>query len=100
MSTSTRSLCARQRRNFDRGPIRRRLTIALYERHQLRNGKGDPMCRERRDLDAGPFGVGATMMIAVSAVQARLTCAGPEAPTLMGATNLASLNVAKLLVRR
>ena len=53
------------------------------------------MCRERRDLDAGPFGVGATMMIAVPAAQARLTCAAPEAPTLMGATKLASFNVAK-----
>ena len=58
------------------------------------------MCRERRDLDAGPFGVGATMMIAVPAVQSRLTCAAPEAPTLMGATNLASFNEAKLLVQR
>jgi hypothetical protein len=53
------------------------------------------MCRERRDLDAGSFGVGATMMIAVTAAQARLTCAAPEAPTLMGATKLASFNVAK-----
>ncbi|QEX23970.1 MFS transporter [Hypericibacter adhaerens] len=40
------------------------------------------------------FGVGATMMIAIPTIQVRLTGFAPEAPTLMGAMNLASLNVA------
>ena len=43
------------------------------------------------------FGVGATMMAAIPTIQVRLTDAAPEAPTLMGAMNLASLNVANLL---
>jgi DHA1 family inner membrane transport protein len=38
------------------------------------------------------FGVGATMMIAIPTIQVRLTGFAPEAPTLMGAMNLASLN--------
>jgi MFS transporter, DHA1 family, inner membrane transport protein len=40
------------------------------------------------------FGVGATMMTAIPTIQVRLTRFAPEAPTLMGAMNLASLNVA------
>ncbi len=40
------------------------------------------------------FGVGATMMIAIPTIQVRLTRLAPEAPTLMGAMNLAALNVA------
>lgn len=40
------------------------------------------------------FGVGATMMTAIPTIQVRLTNLAPESPTLMGAMNLASLNVA------
>jgi len=43
------------------------------------------------------FGVGATMMIAIPTIQVRLTRSAPEAPTLMGAMNLASLNVANAI---
>ncbi|MDR5760839.1 MFS transporter [Caballeronia sp. LZ035] len=43
------------------------------------------------------FGVGLTMMIAIPTIQVRLTLFAPEAPTLMGAMNLASLNVANAL---
>ncbi|SFB31425.1 MFS transporter, DHA1 family, arabinose polymer transporter [Rhizobium sp. NFR07] len=43
---------------------------------------------------AGLFGVGATMMIAIPTIQVRLTSVAPEAPSLMGAMNLAALNVA------
>ena len=40
------------------------------------------------------FGVGATMMTAIPTIQVRMTRFAPEAPSLMGAMNLASLNVA------
>jgi DHA1 family inner membrane transport protein len=43
------------------------------------------------------FGVGMTMMIAIPTIQVRLTRVAPEAPTLMGAMNLAALNVANAL---
>lgn len=43
------------------------------------------------------FGVGAFMMLAVPTIQVRLTDAAPDAPTLMGALNLASLNLANSL---
>jgi MFS transporter, DHA1 family, inner membrane transport protein len=43
------------------------------------------------------FGVGATMMMAILSIQVCLARAGSEAPTLMGAMNLASLNVANAL---
>jgi DHA1 family inner membrane transport protein len=43
------------------------------------------------------FGVGATTFAALPTIQVQLTTAAPEAPTLMGAMNLASLNVANLL---
>lgn len=43
------------------------------------------------------FGVGATMMTAIPTIQVRLTQAAPEAPSLMGALNLAALNVANAL---
>jgi DHA1 family inner membrane transport protein len=43
------------------------------------------------------FGVGTTMMIAIPTVQVRLTRFAPEAPTLMGAMNLAALNVANAI---
>jgi predicted MFS family arabinose efflux permease len=43
------------------------------------------------------FGVGATMMFAVPAIQVRLTAFAPDAPTLMGALNLAALNLANSL---
>ncbi len=43
------------------------------------------------------FGVGMTMMIAIPTIQVRLTRAAPEAPTLMGAMNLAALNVANAI---
>ncbi len=45
-------------------------------------------------LMIGLFGVGTTMMIAIPTIQVRLTSFAPEAPTLMGAMNLAALNVA------
>jgi DHA1 family inner membrane transport protein len=43
------------------------------------------------------FGVGALMMLAVPTIQVRLTAAAPDAPTLMGALNLAALNLANSL---
>lgn len=43
------------------------------------------------------FGVGATMMMAIPTIQVLLTRYAPEAPTLMGALNLASLNLANAL---
>lgn len=43
------------------------------------------------------FGVGATMMMAIPTIQVRLTHSAPEAPTLMGAMNLAALNVANAI---
>lgn len=43
------------------------------------------------------FGVGATMMVAIPTIQVRLTRLAPEAPTLMGAMNLAALNVANAI---
>ncbi|MFC5748438.1 MFS transporter [Actinomadura rugatobispora] len=43
------------------------------------------------------FGVGATMMFAIPTIQVRLTAAAPDAPTLMGALNLAALNLANSL---
>ncbi|MBB3308445.1 DHA1 family inner membrane transport protein [Rhizobium sp. BK196] len=48
-------------------------------------------------LMIGLFGVGATMMIAIPTIQVRLTSFAPEAPTLMGAMNLAALNVANAI---
>jgi DHA1 family inner membrane transport protein len=44
-------------------------------------------------LMSGLFGVGTTMMIAIPTIQVRLTRYAPEAPTLMGAMNLASLTL-------
>ncbi|TSD86759.1 MFS transporter [Mycobacterium sp. KBS0706] len=43
------------------------------------------------------FGVGMTMMVAIPTIQVRLTGFAPEAPTLMGAMNLAALNVANAI---
>ncbi|MBH0237908.1 MFS transporter [Methylobrevis albus] len=43
------------------------------------------------------FGVGATTMAAIPSIQVRLTGLAPESATLMGALNLASLNVANAL---
>lgn len=48
-------------------------------------------------LMLGLFGVGATMMIAIPTIQVRLTQQSPDAPTLMGAMNLAALNVANAI---
>lgn len=48
-------------------------------------------------LFAGLFGVGAAMMAAIPTIQVRLVGLAPDAPTLMGALNLASLNVANAL---
>jgi DHA1 family inner membrane transport protein len=48
-------------------------------------------------LIATLFGVGLAMMIAIPTIQVRLTQAAPEAPTLMGAMNLAALNVANAI---
>ena len=48
-------------------------------------------------LMIGLFGVGATMMIAIPTIQVRLTRIAPEAPALMGAMNLAALNVANAI---
>ncbi|SNS76497.1 MFS transporter, DHA1 family, inner membrane transport protein [Streptosporangium subroseum] len=43
------------------------------------------------------FGVGVTMMFAIPTIQVRLTGFAPDAPTLMGALNLAALNLANSL---
>ncbi|GAA1419630.1 MFS transporter [Catellatospora coxensis] len=43
------------------------------------------------------FAVGATMMFAIPTIQVRLTAFAPDAPTLMGALNLAALNLANSL---
>jgi DHA1 family inner membrane transport protein len=43
------------------------------------------------------FGVGATMMFAIPAIQVLLNKFAPEAPTLAGALNLAALNLANAL---
>jgi MFS transporter, DHA1 family, inner membrane transport protein len=43
------------------------------------------------------FGVGATMMMVIPTIQVRLSGFAPDAPTLVGALNLASLNVANVL---
>lgn len=43
------------------------------------------------------FGVGAAAMAAIPGIQVRLTGLAPEAPSLMGAMNLAALNVANAL---
>ena len=43
------------------------------------------------------FGVGATMMAAIPTIQVRLVALAPESRTLMGAMNLAALNVANAL---
>ncbi len=43
------------------------------------------------------LGVGAAMMAAIPTIQVRLTGFAPEAPSLMGAMNLASLNAANAL---
>ncbi|GAA4698844.1 MFS transporter [Phytohabitans rumicis] len=43
------------------------------------------------------FGVGATTMFAIPTIQVRLTGFAPDAPTLMGALNLAALNLANSL---
>jgi DHA1 family inner membrane transport protein len=48
-------------------------------------------------LMIGLFGVGATTMIAIPTIQVRLTRIAPEAPALMGAMNLAALNVANAI---
>ncbi|MFF3584353.1 MFS transporter [Streptomyces mirabilis] len=42
-------------------------------------------------------GIGAAMMTAIPTIQVRLTDLAPESPTLMGAMNLASLNVANAI---
>ena len=43
------------------------------------------------------FGVGMTMMMAIPTIQVRLTAFAPDAPTLVGALNLAALTVANIL---
>ncbi|MEU2201728.1 MFS transporter [Isoptericola sp. NPDC019482] len=48
-------------------------------------------------LLVGFFGTGATMMFAIPTIQVRLTGFAPDAPTLMGALNLAALNLANSL---
>ncbi|MBO9647528.1 MAG: MFS transporter [Variovorax sp.] len=48
-------------------------------------------------LMIGLFLVGGTMMVAIPTIQVRLTQAAPDAPTLMGAMNLAALNVANAI---
>ena len=48
-------------------------------------------------LMAGLFAVGATMMTAIPTIQVNLTRYAPEAPTLVGAMNLAALNVANAI---
>lgn len=48
-------------------------------------------------LMVGMLAVGATMMVSIPTIQVRLTQAAPDAPTLMGAMNLAALNVANAI---
>lgn len=48
-------------------------------------------------LFPGLFGVGAAMMLAIPTIQVRLTRFAPEAPSLVGAMNLAALNAANAL---
>jgi len=48
-------------------------------------------------LMASMFGVGLTTMTAIPTLQVRLTRLAPDAPTLMGAMNMASLNVANAI---
>lgn len=48
-------------------------------------------------LMAGMLAVGATMMVAIPTIQVRLTQAAPDAPTMMGAVNLAALNIANAI---
>lgn len=45
-------------------------------------------------LLVGLFGVGASAMMAIPTIQVRLVDAAPDAPTLVGALNLAALNLA------
>ncbi|WMJ70836.1 MFS transporter [Stenotrophomonas sp. 24(2023)] len=48
-------------------------------------------------LCAGLFGVGLTTMTAIPTLQVQLTRLAPQAPTLMGAMNMAALNVANAI---
>lgn len=48
-------------------------------------------------LFPGLFGVGAAMMSAIPTIQVRMTRLAPEAPSLVGAMNLASLNLANAI---
>lgn len=48
-------------------------------------------------LMAGLFGVGFTTMTAIPTIQVRLTRMAPEAPTMMGAMNMASLNLSNAI---
>ncbi|NMN03787.1 MULTISPECIES: MFS transporter [unclassified Novosphingobium] len=48
-------------------------------------------------LFPGLFGVGGAMMMAIPTIQVRLTRFAPEAPSLVGAMNLAALNAANAL---
>lgn len=48
-------------------------------------------------LLAGVFGVGFTTMTAIPTIQVRLTRMAPEAPTMMGAMNMASLNLSNAI---
>jgi MFS transporter, DHA1 family, inner membrane transport protein len=48
-------------------------------------------------LMTGMLAVGATMMVAIPTIQVRLTQAAPDAPTMMGAVNLAALNIANAI---
>lgn len=48
-------------------------------------------------LMASLFGVGFTTMVAIPTIPVRMTRMAPEAPTMMGAMNMASLNVANAI---
>lgn len=48
-------------------------------------------------LMASLFGVGFTTMVAIPTIPVRLTLMAPDAPTMMGAMNMASLNVANAI---
>ncbi|MGJ7506313.1 MFS transporter [Variovorax sp. GT1P44] len=65
---------------------------ALVALALLALGGGNPWI-----LMVGLMLVGGTMMIAIPTIQVRLTRAAPDAPTLMGAMNLAALNVANAI---
>jgi DHA1 family inner membrane transport protein len=66
--------------------------LALVVLVVLGSGGGNPYV-----LMVSMFGVGLTTMIAIPTIQVRLTRLAPEAPTLMGAMNMAALNLSNAI---